>query len=99
MYIGESDNLRRRLATNYRNPGSGQPTSLRVNAALREHLTSGGTVGLVIATAGTVHVSVAGSEPAPSALDLSAKAARLLAENAAIVTAQLAGEVDLENLS
>ena len=99
VYIGESDNLRRRLATNYRSPGNGQPTSLRVNAALREHLTGRGTVGLVIATAATVHVSVAGGEPAPSALDLSAKAARLLAENAAIVTAQVAGEVDLENLS
>lgn len=98
VYLGESDNLRRRLASNYRSPGNSQQTSLRVNAALRHHLASEGRVDLAIATAATVYVTAGGSEPTPAELDLSGKAARLLAENAAIVTALLAGDVDLENL-
>jgi DNA-binding XRE family transcriptional regulator len=44
VYVGETDNLRRRLAGNYRNPGPTQQTSLRVNAVLRDHLAAGGTV-------------------------------------------------------
>lgn len=51
VYVGESDNLRRRLARNYRKPGSGQQTSLWGSAGLREHLAGGGRVDLVIATA------------------------------------------------
>jgi len=41
VYIGESDNLRRRRAENYRNPAPRQQTSLRINAILVDHLTSG----------------------------------------------------------
>ncbi|KAA1426895.1 hypothetical protein [Nocardioides antri] len=44
FYIGEADNLRRRLASNYRNPSPRQRTSLRVNEALRTHLAGGGGV-------------------------------------------------------
>ena len=40
IYIGESDNLRRRLAGNYRNPGPSRQTSLRINKELREHLSA-----------------------------------------------------------
>ena len=96
VYIGESDNLRRRLSRNYRSPGSGQQTSLRINAALRNHLGAGGLVHLVIATA--AQVAIPGLSPTPVTLDLASKAARLLAENAALVTALLADDADVENL-
>lgn len=56
--LGESDNLRRRLAGNYRNPGNSQQTSVRINAALRQHLAGGGRVDVAIATAATVYVKV-----------------------------------------
>ncbi len=49
-YIGETDNLRRRLSSNYRNPGPSQQTSLRINRLLREHLGRGGAVKLWVAT-------------------------------------------------
>jgi hypothetical protein len=93
MYIGETDNLRRRLSGNYRNPGSGQQTSLRINALLREHLAAGGDVALAVATAATVWLD--GEE---QALDLTRKAARLLAENAALVRAQLLDDAEIVNL-
>lgn len=98
VYIGESDNLARRLGRNYRNPGSGQQTSLRVNARLREHLGLGGSVALVIATSGIVHVTGGQSVKEPIVLDLSRKASRLLAENAALVLAHLTDDADIENL-
>ncbi|MFL6138323.1 MAG: hypothetical protein ACJ74O_11035 [Frankiaceae bacterium] len=75
VYIGETDNLRRRLAGNYRNPGPSQQTSRRVNAILREHLTGGGSVALAIATTATV--DLLGEE---RRLDLTRKAGRLLAD-------------------
>lgn len=51
IYVGETDNLRRRLSGNYRNPGPTQQTSLRVNAVLCDHLAAGGTVELAVAVA------------------------------------------------
>lgn len=56
MYIGETDNLRRRLSSNYRSPGPSQQTSLRVNALLRAHLAAGGRVDLAVATVATVYL-------------------------------------------
>jgi hypothetical protein len=94
VYLGESDNLRRRLAGNYRSPGHGQQTSLRVNALLREHLAAGGEGALAVATEATVTLPEHGSRP----LDLTRKAGRLLAENAALVTAQINDDADIENL-
>jgi hypothetical protein len=93
VYIGESDSLRRRLSGNYRSPGSGQQTSLRINALLREHLGAGGTVSLAVATAATVWLN--GVE---RPLDLTRKAGRLLAENAALVLAQACADVEIANL-
>jgi hypothetical protein len=75
VYVGETDNLRRRLAGNYRNPGPTQQTSMRVNAVLRDHLAGGGTVELAIATAAVVYL-----EGQSRPLDLTRKAGRLLAE-------------------
>jgi hypothetical protein len=47
IYIGESENLRRRFS-NYRNPGPTQQTSLRINAWLMELLSSGGEISVAI---------------------------------------------------
>lgn len=93
VYIGESDNLRRRLSTNYRNPGPSQRTSLRINRLLRDHLGRGGAVKLRLAT--EVDAEIDG---AVALLDLKTKAARLLAENAALVSAAREGASDIENL-
>ncbi|GAA1434424.1 hypothetical protein GCM10009616_28840 [Microlunatus lacustris] len=93
LYIGESDNLRRRLGSNYRNPGPRQRTSLRVNEALRTYLGAGGAVTLDIAVA----AQLSGPDVGVGPLDLTRKAGRLLAESAALVLAQLGGH-ELENL-
>jgi hypothetical protein len=93
VYIGETDNLRRRLSGNYRNPAPSQQTSMRINALLREHLAAGGTVVLAVATAATAWLS-----GAKQALDLTRRAERLLAENAALVLAQAADSADIVNL-
>jgi hypothetical protein len=93
VYVGESDNLKRRLTGNYRNPGPGQQTSLRVNALLREHLAVGGDVAVAIATSAVILLNGAESE-----LDLKRKAGRLLAENAALVLAQVTDDSDIANL-
>lgn len=94
IYIGETDDLRRR-ATNYRNPGPTQDTNIRLNAALKAQLTGGGTARLAVVTAARVQEGDTGDAVV---LDLSRKAPRLLVENAALVMAQLAGDVDIENL-
>lgn len=94
IYIGETDGLRRRLAGNYRSPGPSQATSLRVNALLRQHLGLGGVVDLAIATEAWCLVN----DGERAALDLTRKAARMLAENAALVLAQVRDDADIENL-
>lgn len=94
VYIGESDNLRRRLSTNYRNPGPSQRTSLRVNHLLTKQIQLGVEVVVDISVAGNLRPS--GLED--QGLDFSRKAGRLLAENAALVLAQISGDVDIENL-
>jgi len=93
VYVGESENLHRRLSGNYRNPGPSQRTSLRINALLRDHLGSGGTVALAVATSAVVLI---GDREQP--LDLSAKAGRLLAESVAVVHAQATGDAQIVNL-
>lgn len=90
---GETENLRRRLSGNFRNPGSGEQTSLRTIALLREHRAAGGDVALAAATAASVRLD--GEE---QALDLIRKAARLLAENAALVRAQVLDDAEIFNL-
>jgi len=92
IYIGEADELRRRFA-HYRNPGPTQPTNKRINALLKQLLANGGRASLAIATSATLEIKGV-SDP----LDLTKKAGRLLAENAALVTAALAGASRIENL-
>jgi hypothetical protein len=69
VYIGESDNLRRRFG-NYRNPGPTQQTSLRINQLLREKL------------AADISMTVNGAEASPNLRD---RAVRRMVENAALV--------------
>lgn len=93
VYIGETDNLRRRLTSNYRNPGSAQQTSLRIKATLRDHLASGGSVALA-----TMKRATCWLDGVEHQLDLSRKSGRLLAENAALVQATAAGAMTVLNL-
>ena len=93
VYIGETDNLRRRLSGNYRNPGPRQQTSLRINALVREHLVGDHDVALAVATS-----AVTWLDGEQSRLDLTRKAGRLLAENAALVLAQVKDDADIVNL-
>jgi hypothetical protein len=93
LYIGETSSLRRRLAGNYRRPGPTQQTSLRINALLREHLSQGGAVHLATALTATVYRA---GRPQP--LDLTVKACRLLAENAALVAVHACEDWGIINL-
>jgi hypothetical protein len=76
VYIGETDNLRRRLAGNYRNPGPSQQTSQRVNALLRDQLSAGGAVALAVTTDATTTLEAGPTRP----IDLARKAGRLDAD-------------------
>lgn len=92
LYFGETTNLHRRLAGNYRRPGPTQRTSLRINALLSGHLAQGGSVE--VATAVNAAVYLAGI---PEPLDLARKAARLLGENAALVAAYADANAEIGN--
>jgi len=91
-YVGEADELRRRFA-HYRNPGPTQPTNKRINALLKQLLVEAGRASMAIATSATLEI-----DGVPTALDLTKKAGRLLAENAALVKAALEGVDRIENL-
>jgi hypothetical protein len=75
VYVGESDDLRRRNY-HYRRPGPSQQTSQRLHDDLRAHLGAGGLITLAISTAATIE---AGCESSP--LPLGRKTARVLAEH------------------
>jgi hypothetical protein len=92
VYIGETNNLRRRM-TGYRHPGPTQDTNLRINALLRECLVGGGSIEVTTATAAIVYLS-----GEPTELDLNLKAGRLLAENAALLTALAKNDAEVINL-
>ena len=83
FYIGESKSLRRR-ASNYRNAKSDrsrQRTSRRIHKEIVDHLGAGGTIEFAIAC----EVSAGEDREA----DLRLKSARRLAENAAVLVAQI----------
>lgn len=86
QYIGESDQLSRRLQ-NYRTPGPSQQTNLRLNALLIEHLKRGDQVSLSVVIDG-VTANCAGRE---HRVDLSVKSERILLEAAALLNARAAG--------
>ena len=83
LYIGESVSLRQR-ASNYRNARtdhSRQRTSRRIHQKAVAHLSAGGAIEFAIATA----VVLSDGRPA----DLRLTSARRLAENAAVLSAQM----------
>ena len=86
-YIGETDNLARRMG-NYRSPGPAQPTSKRIHRRLVETLDLGGQVFLDV---------IAEAEADGKPLDLAFTADRRLIENAALVGSRDHG-TDVENL-
>ncbi len=92
IYVGEAVDLKRRCG-NYRNPGPSQRTSQRIHALLKSQLAIGTRIAIALATKTTLEINGVSGE-----LDPSRKASRLLAENAALVTAALAGADRIENL-
>jgi hypothetical protein len=92
IYIGESVSLRQR-ASNYRNAKtdrSRQRTSRRIHKEVVAHLIAGGAIEFAIATA----VVLADGQAA----ELRLKSARRLAENAAVLTAQMQPGVTVLNI-
>lgn len=92
LYIGESVSLRQR-ASNYRNAKtdrSRQRTSRRIHQKVVAHLSAGGAIEFAIATA----VVLADGRPA----DLRLTSARRLAENAAVLSAQMDPGVTVLNI-
>lgn len=92
IYIGESVSLRQR-ASNYRNAKtdrSRQRTSRRIHKEVVAHLNAGGAIEFAIATA----VVLAEGQAA----DLRLKSARRLAENAAVLTAQMQSDMTVLNI-
>jgi hypothetical protein len=92
IYIGESVSLRQR-ASNYRNAKtdrSRQRTSRRIHKEVVAHLRAGGAIEFAIATA----VVLADGQAA----DLRLKSARRLAENAAVLRAQMSSGVTVLNI-
>lgn len=93
LYVGESVSLRQR-ASNYRNAKtdrSRQRTSRRIHKEVVAHLSNGGAIEFAIA----VEVLL-GSDG--RALDLRLRSARRLAENAAVLSAQLEEGVAVLNI-
>ncbi len=93
LYVGESVSLRQR-ASNYRNAKidrSRQRTSRRIHKEVVAHLSSGGAIEFAIA----IEVLL-GSDG--RALDLRLRSARRLAENAAVLSAQLEEGVAVLNI-
>lgn len=92
IYIGESVSLRQR-ASNYRNAKSDrsrQRTSRRIHREVVAHLRSGGAIEFAIA----IEVRLGDGEAA----DLRLKSARRLAENAAVLSAQVEERVAVLNI-
>lgn len=74
VYIGESDDVRRRFG-HYRNPGPSQRTNVRMNERMRARLAEGGIVQVAVVTGAVLRVAEC-AEP----LDLERRASRLLLE-------------------
>lgn len=91
QYIGETENLARRLA-HYRKPGPSEKTNLRLNARFKAELEAGAHITVTIATSaawskrGTVRQDA----------DFTSKVVRCLFENAAILDT---GAAKIESLN
>ncbi len=85
-YIGETDNLRRRMQ-HYRSPGPSQQTNVRLNRIIQEALKTGGSVWLSIITAKAHLVSATIKRQ----LGFEKKSERVLLEHAALLEAAING--------
>ncbi|VXB05136.1 hypothetical protein [Aeromicrobium sp. 9AM] len=93
IYIGESIDLAKRVG-NYRNAKtdrSRQRTSRRIHKELVSHLSHGGSVTLSIASSASL--GVGGAQ-----MDLRWTSARRMAENAAVLLAQMTGRAKVLNI-
>ena len=79
-YIGETDNLRRRLQ-HYRTPGPTQKTNIRLSTELQGHIAAGGSIEVDI-VADRIELTVSGT---PSRADMADRAVRRLLEQAALI--------------
>ena len=89
VYVGEADPLPRRFR-HYRTPGSSTrsgSTNVRMNAVMTDTLAQGGRIHVEVAT----EAQSAGEDGMYRSLDLTWKAARVLIEQAAVVTEGSAG--------
>lgn len=89
VYIGETDELRRR-AQSYRTPGTSQRTNVRMNQELLEAIQSGARVWCAVVTEAFISLNGGASQP----LDLSRKTGRLIVENAAMAAILAEREAD-----
>ncbi len=80
VYVGETVNLRRRFG-NYRNPGTSQKTSMRINRVLKEALQDNAEIAISTITHGA-WIDIGNGQ---QILDLSSKISRCFLENAAIL--------------
>lgn len=85
VYVGESDNLHRRMS-HYRNPGPSQRTNIRLNDRIRRHL---GVAEVKMAIATTVFAGWGSSDM--ERLDLSDKTSRVLGESVWVLHRQRQG--------
>jgi hypothetical protein len=93
LYIGESVDLARR-GRNYRNAKTDRPrqrTSRRIHKELIQHLSSGGRIDFAIAVDVVLGVDA-------QRADLRWRSARRLAENAAVMQAQMDGSLSVLNI-
>ena len=91
VYVGETDQLRRRFQ-HYRTPGPSQPTNLRLNKELSDALEMGGSVSVAVVAEGAI-ITLGGKE---RSANLSDKAQRVLLEHAALA---IYGKSDVEVLN
>lgn len=92
VYIGESDDLRRRFG-HYRNPGPSQRTNVRMNERMRARLAAGGIVQVAVVAEADLRVAEC-AEP----LDLERRASRLLLEEHLLGEARDGGVEVVENI-
>ncbi len=88
VYIGETEQLRNRFQ-HYRTPGSGQPTSKKLNKLLLKHLAKGEVVKVYIA-AKEIKLTMA-DKSSEYTVDLANKYLRRLLENSALTKEEASG--------
>ena len=91
IYIGETENIQRRIA-HYRNPGPSQQTNIRLNQKIRSHLRANDHVTVHLITRARLETDLGSCD-----LDLTSVFARRLLENATLVAEARSGK-PVENL-